>query len=222
MSSLFDDLEIKPLTSSASLGKPKSILVEKFPTVHREDHIPVTVVAPDLARGPWIAGGACLRWYQGLPVGESDIDVFCRDAKQAAEVIERIKSYNRHYVKHESNNAITFDFWETSQYVDCKWTIQVITRRYFASLVDVVENFDITVCQIGTAGHEWVLAKNTAKDIREKNLRFLQPLQPDATKRLTKYWVYGYRPVKGTLEAIQNNPDARWEFSADEDYNNAF
>jgi hypothetical protein len=28
--------------------------------------------------------------------------------------------------------------------------------------------------------------------------------------------------VEGLLEAVQNNPIAKWEFALDEDYNNAF
>ena len=49
------------------------------------------------------------------------------------------------------------------------------------------------------------------------------PLQPDALKRLVKYWTYGYRPVDGLLDAIQNNPAAKWQFGAEtEDYQNAF
>jgi hypothetical protein len=62
----------------------------------------------------------------------------------------------------------------------------------------------------------------TARDIRERNLRFKLPLHQDAPKRLTKYWTYGYRPVPGTLEEICRNPDTRWQFSQEEDYNNAF
>jgi hypothetical protein len=44
------------------------------------------------------------------------------------------------------------------------------------------------------------------------------PLMPDALKRLVKYWTYGYRPDDGLIEAVQNNPVARWEFSPEEDY----
>jgi hypothetical protein len=62
----------------------------------------------------------------------------------------------------------------------------------------------------------------TARDIREKNLRFKHPMQADAPKRLTKYWTYGYRPVEGTIEGIQANPFTRWAYNSEEDYNNAF
>jgi len=200
----------------------KPVKVIEFPTVHKDDNEPVNLIWPDIQRGPWIAGGAALRWYQGQPVGENDIDVFCANAKQAADILENIKSYGRYSVKFESENAVTLDYWSKDEY-NKRWTIQVITKRYFASLEEVINNFDITVCEVGTGGNEWKLGPFTARDIRERNLRFKLPLQPDALKRLTKYWTYGYRPVEGMISEIQNNPIAKWQFSAEtEDYQNAF
>lgn len=199
----------------------KAVDVIEFPTVHKNDSEPVNLIWPNIQKGPWIAGGAALRWFQGLPVGENDIDVFCANAKQAADVVENIKSYGRYTVKFESENAVTLEYWNKDQY-NLRWTIQVITRRYFGSLQSVIDNFDITVCEVGTAGNEWLLGPRTAQDIRERNLRFKMPLQPDALKRLIKYWAYGYRPVEGTIEAIQDNPVAKWQFSETEDYQNAF
>jgi hypothetical protein len=213
---LFSEPDIK----HANYGK--SVDVIEFPTIHKDDNEPLNLIWPDIHRGPWIAGGAALRWYQEKPVGENDIDVFCANAKQAADVIENIKSYGRYTTKFESENAVTLDYWNKDDY-NRRWTIQIITRRYFTSLEDVINNFDITVCEVGTAGNEWRLGQFTARDIRERNLRFKMPLQPDAMKRLIKYWSYGYRPVPGTIEAIQNNPIAKWQFGAEtEDYQNAF
>jgi hypothetical protein len=208
-------------TQPAHTNNGKEPLILLVPTIASNDKEAVSVVGPNIDTGPWIAGGAPLRWFQGLSVGENDIDVFCANARQAQDVIDRIKSYSRYTVKHESENAITIEYWKKDDY-STRWTIQVITRRYFASMKEVIDNFDITVCEIGTCGNEWVLGKYTARDIREKNLRFKQPLASDAAKRLVKYWVYGYRPVDGTVEAIQNNPESRWQFQHDEDYNNAF
>jgi len=199
----------------------KAVDVVEFATVNNADSEPLTIIWPDMEHGPWIAGGACLRWYQGLPVGESDIDVFCSSREQADSIIERVKSYGRHSVKFESDNATTLLYWSKESYSK-QWTIQIIKRRYYKSLQEVIDSFDMTVCEIGTGGNEWLMNRHTAKDIRERNLRMKQPLQPDALKRLVKYWTYGYRPVEGLVEAVQNNPNGKWEFAIDEDYNNAF
>jgi hypothetical protein len=199
----------------------KDVSVIDYPTIPVNDREAVSLIEPCLAKGPWIAGGAPLRWYQNQTVGENDIDVFCANAKQAADIIERIKSYNRFNIKFESENAVTIGYNKKGEYTT-RWTIQVITRRYFSSVQEVIDNFDISVCQIATCGNEWVLGNQTAKDIREKNLRMTLPLHPDAPKRLTKYWVYGFRPVPGLLENIIDNPETRWSYSNDEDYSNAF
>jgi hypothetical protein len=218
LSNLFSD---DFLTNTTKWDGDKEVKIIDYPTIPANDREAVSLIGPCLTTGPWIAGGAPLRWYQNQTVGENDIDVFCANARQAAEVIERIKSYNRFNVKFESDNAVTIGYSKKGDY-STTWTIQVITRRYFSSIQEVIDNFDISVCQIATCGNEWVLGNQTAKDIREKNLRMMMPLHPDAPKRLTKYWIYGYRPVPGLLESIIKNPDTRWTYSNDEDYNNAF
>ena len=220
MASLLDMFgESGVLSRLISSGKEPELY--PVPTVHRNDVEPVCIIQPDLKNGPWIAGGACLRWFQGIPVGNSDIDVFCKNAVQAQQVIERIKSYGRYQIKFESENAVTLEYF-TKEHNLGRWTIQIITRRYFSGIRDVINNFDMSVCEVATTGNEWELGPFTARDIREKNLRFKLPMQSDAPKRLLKYWIYGYRPVEGTLEAIRENPDTRWIYSVEEDYNNAF
>lgn len=199
----------------------KPVVTKSFKTVHKDDWEPISIIDPNLNIGPWIAGGAPLRWWQDRPVGESDIDVFCRDSIQADAIIDRIKSYGRWTKKYESENAVTLLYWTEGNY-NTQWTLQIIKKKYYKSLEEVIKGFDITVCEIGTCGNEWQLGPFTARDIHNKVLNFKEPLQPDALKRLVKYWVYGYEPMPGTIEAIQNNPQGKWEFSAEEDYNNAF
>jgi hypothetical protein len=217
---IFDDFDVftdtrKPLHPNH--GTPVDIITN--PCCHNDDQEPMTIIWPDKEHGPWIAGGACLRWYQGQPVGENDIDVFCASAEQAKTIIDNIKSYGRYSTKYESDNATTISYYDkqNTKY----WTIQIIKRRYFKTLQEVIDNFDISVCQIGTGGQEWLLGKNTARDIRERNLRMNLPLQPDAAKRLAKYWTYGYRPVDGLLSTVQKNPVAKQMFQSNEDYENA-
>lgn len=220
LSKIFEDLhfDTEPTTKSENYGKAVDII--EFPCVHRDDQEPVNLILPHLKEGPWIAGGAALRWYQGQSVSDNDIDVFCASAEQAQKVIDYIKSYGRYSTKFESENATTLSYHDKAG--NKYWTLQIIKRRYFTSLKDVIDNFDITVCQIGTAGNDWLLADHTARDIRERNLRMRLPLQPDAAKRLTKYWTYGYRPVDGLLDAVRTNPVAKQHYTSDEDYQNAF
>jgi len=210
-STLLDDL------FPVSVAVP--VYAKPFKTIHVDDWEPVTVIEPCIDKGPWIAGGAALRWWQGYPVGNSDIDIFCRNAKQVLEVINKITATGRCMQKYDSDNAATFSYWSKDSK---QWTLQVIKRKHFNSMEEVIKGFDISVCEIGTCGTDWSLGPTTAYDINNKLLRFNEPLQPDAVKRLTKYWIYGYNPVPGTIESIQDNPEARWTFELDHDYHNAF
>lgn len=194
---------------------------KQWPTVHPNDTEPVSIIDPDMDSGPWIAGGAALRWYQNLSVGENDIDVFCSNARQANKIISDIKRFNRYHIKHQSENAVTIDYHRRDKWED-KWTIQVITRKYFDSLQSVIDSFDITVCEIGTAGQQWMMNKETARDIRSKTLRLKKPYNPDSVKRLTKYWIYGYRPAEGTLDDLVDNDRILWKFNETGEYENAF
>ncbi len=225
MSSILSDIfadfgEIMSRPVHPNHGKPVEVI--EFPCGHIDDQEPMNLILPH-PNGPWIAGGAALRWYQGMPVGESDIDIFCRDELQAQSIIDNIKSYGRFHTKYESENALTLEYYSKTDGIhNRRWTLQIIKRRYFKSLQEVIDNFDISVCQVGTDGHQWLLGKDTARDIRERNLRMGVPLQPDAAKRLVKYWTYGYRPVDGLLEAVKTNPVGKKMFQSNEDYENAF
>jgi len=216
----FDDF----LTEHVTPGVPVPIV--KYDCVHPSDWEPVSVIDPNWQDGPWIAGGAPLRWYQGVPVGESDIDVFCKDQKQFDELVERILGYKRYHKKWDSENAVTYEIYPSSdskeEFTLNGWTIQIIKRKFFDSAQEVIDNFDVSVCQVATDGWNWALGRHTARDIREGNLRMNLPLQADALKRYVKYTAYGYRPVDGLFEAIQNNPVGRWVFGRTEDYENAF
>ena len=64
----------------ATIGKSDGNRVpdgfDLYPTVPHSDREAVAVIEPDVKQGPWIAGGAALRWYQGLTVGDNDIDAY--------------------------------------------------------------------------------------------------------------------------------------------------
>lgn len=210
--------DISPKDQDGSVFR-KIVEVKPYPTVHYDDLEPVSVIQPNIETGPWLAGGACLRWYQNQPVGDTDIDIFCANPRQCQEVIDRIKSYGRFSVKHESENATTLEYhpMDRTQGID-RWILQVIKKDFYTDLESIINRFDISVCQVGTAGNELVIGEHTARDIRERNLRMTMPLHQDAVKRLTKYWTYGFRPVPGLLEAIKDNPIGKWKFNPMEDY----
>lgn len=198
----------------------RNLSYAKFNTIPIDDTIPVFVIEPDINNGPWIAGGAPLQWYQNKSVKQGDIDVFCRNKKQADDVIKRVLAHSSRgagSATFQTDNATTIEFGDPIEKMD-SWKIQVITCKYFNSIEEVIKSFDITVCQVATCGYEWIVGPQTVKDINQKSLRFNR-YTPDSVKRLTKYWCYGYTPVNGTLSEIMNN-QPKWDFSNDEEYAN--
>ena len=186
-------------------------------TVHKDDQEIVDILQLNIHNGPWIAGGAVLNWYNDTPV-QSDIDIFCANEKQAKALLKRIKLSVSNYkctVVYDTDNAITLDVIKykpeestaftmvsLTPVVLEQWKLQIIKHKYYNSMQDIVDAFDISVCQIATAGDEWIMCDNTAKDIRERNLRMILPLRKSSAKRLLKYWSYGYRPVDGLVESM--------------------
>jgi hypothetical protein len=211
-------------------GRPaRPVTLIKYPTIHSNDHIPASIIKPDYLNGPWIAGGAAMAWYQNNPV-QGDIDVFCNNKEQAEKLIDYIENSidmrpmnGSIQIIFKTENATTFDvsICDQNYRLVSIWKIQIITCKYFDTIQDVINGFDLTVCQVATAGNEWVLGEKTAKDLRERNLRFIH-ITSDSPKRLTKYWCYGYRPVPGTLDAIKAIPLTDWSYHGQEDYNNVF
>jgi len=110
MKSILEELFSEGFSASSAINSKRPVDIIEFPCVHKDDSEPVSIIWPDIQQGPWIAGGACLRWFQGQPVGESDIDIFCSSREQAESIVERIKSYGRYSTKYESDNAITLSY----------------------------------------------------------------------------------------------------------------
>jgi hypothetical protein len=202
----FDDLFDIP-------EKPK---VKDYPLVHADDQEPVRVICPT-PQGPFIAGGSCLQWYQQKPIDQADIDIFCVDKHQVNELKQRLHAQATVQEKYHTENALTYSYVSKSKR-SRYWTVQIITKRFYDSLQDVVNSFDISVCQIGTDGTNWAMGEHTASDIRNKVLRMNYPLQPQAAKRLVKYCTYGYRPVDGLIENIVQNDISTWKFTSMEEY----
>lgn len=89
---------------------------------HPHDAFAVSLIRPTMENGPWIAGGAPLAWYKGMPAGVGDIDVFFKDQAQFDEYLDRfinlsekfglwsrLKETDIHlYQVHKSNNAISY------------------------------------------------------------------------------------------------------------------
>lgn len=215
----------KPFYSNKPNRTKKLNYLEKYPIIKLEDQLPVNIISPDITNGPWIAGGACMHWYQDKQVGASDIDVFCKSAERADTLIkymrEELDLSDRGALIQavvETPNAVTFELSKTeTDRPASKWFIQVIRCKYYDTVQDVINGFDISVCKIATAGNEWIVGKNAIKDLNERVLRF-DRITKYSPKRLIKYWTYGFIPSSETIQHLTNNNNVKWDFTDEPEY----
>jgi len=162
-------------------------------------------------KGPWVAGGACLSWFQNKSCS-SDIDLYFKSEKQFDKTVQYFvkELANSNFVlvnTISTDNAITYNIMcnATSNTI----AIQFIKKNFFNTPQDVIESFDITVCQIAWDGNKLYVGDNFANDLATKTLRF-NKFSPASHKRLVKYMCYGFIPHKGCIETLIQSPDIDW------------
>ncbi len=170
-----------------------------------------------------------LNWYQHKPA-DSDIDLFFHSEKdfdkmnklfsnayEIAPLIHDIFNVAKKTYKttdndiliterHASDNAITYSV-TISGASHPLWKIQLIKRRYYDTIEEVIDDFDISVCQIATDSYNKVVTgKYFAEDVAAKRLRFVN-ITPSSAKRLIKYWSYGFTPTDDDIQSVIDCPD---------------
>jgi hypothetical protein len=210
-------MQVLPIWLKKHVGSTSE---QKLLVVHDYDTTALKLLPPlNFETGPWVAGGAPMRWLQGQPVGESDIDVFSASAEQAADVIAHLKPLSKSHNFMTTTNAITIKI----DSVKWKGVIQVITRRFFDNPDMLLSEFDISACAIATDGNTfYVNDPNTITDIKNKLIRFRR-YTPTSIKRFLKYQSYGFSPLPHQIQEIISSVPDNYDFSIDQgDYDGAF
>lgn len=167
-----------------------------------------------------------LNWYQHKPA-DSDIDLFFHSEKDfdkmnklftnAYEIATSIDSVLPKFAvkktyetidsdifitdRHASDNAVTYSV-TISGASHPLWKVQLIKRRFYKNIEDVIDDFDITVCQIATDSYNKIVtSKHFAEDVAAKRLRFVN-MTPSSAKRLIKYWAYGFTPTDDDIQSV--------------------
>ena len=169
----------------------------------------------------WVAGGCALRWYQNLPVGEHDVDVWFSSAAAKDAMLASLmanKNFHRCNVIFTTENADTLE----CDINDRSYRVQLVKKSYEA-ITDLLESFDISVCKIATDGKSWILGENFAQDLKMRRLRVVS-YHPKILRRVMKYWTYGFQPDDLVLQKIIQSDNIEWNFyqKETEDYDNAF
>jgi hypothetical protein len=167
---------------------------------------------------PFIAGGACLAWYQGRATA-SDIDVYFT-SREHFDIFNTQWSTTmgqKYYktITSESNNAITYRL----QNIDDgrQHTVQLILKKFYKDLEEVLDDFDITVCKIGYDHRRVIIRSTFVEDVAHKTLRF-DSINPQSHKRLVKYMSYGFEPSAETIRQICHSSNIDWTITGTDHY----
>jgi hypothetical protein len=166
-----------------------------------------------------IAGGCALSWYTRQPVGKKDIDIWFPNQKRLEAMSQELLSNSKFRKVYDTKDAETYKYQKPdSEY----YRIQLIKNRFFAYPTDVIDSFDITVCQIATDGETWWIGDQFSQDLKNRRLRLIKT-HSGSVKRLLKYWTYGFHPEDTELQAIIDDPEVTWDYESntDEEYANA-
>jgi len=97
--------------------------------------------------------------------------------------------------------------------------IQLIKSRYHDDYKELINTFDISVCQVATDGDSWWVGDYFIRDLRDRRLRMVHQ-NAHSLKRMIKYWAYGFTPDDETIQSVIDYNDTQWTFDnvESEDY----
>lgn len=154
----------------------------------------------DFDRGPWLAGGMLRKLYLLESPGESDWDIFFNNDRQFQQARKSLSNESRTTKLHESENAVTYEYLprrsDIYTFSQDRYKIQLIKKSFYSSPKEVIDNFDLTICQLVTDGNKMLVGDNTIRDLKSKTIRLSDPsfiTRKGLIKRLIKYIVYGYK-----------------------------
>lgn len=162
------------------------------------------IIKPDLKRGPYICGGSVMHWLENKESvrGITDIDIYCKDDNQQAQLELQFKSVTGMILKCETQRALTFSYND--------YMIQII-KMYTGTVETVLNSFDITACKVATDGFELFAMPNAIDHIQEKKIEILEP-KPESVRRVIKYLIKGYSLDDTTFDRIAAKQDTVWKY----------
>jgi len=160
----------------------------------------------NMEKGPWAAGGAVRRIIQGDNSDTfGDVDVFCQDGDQFFKAHSALK-YRGDWSENRARNADSFCFRMKTQktYHD----VQVFKDRRFATVEELLLDFDFTVCMAATDGWSWIADERFFRDLATKELVLNNKNRSDNNLlRVEKYCGYGFTPNPEVLNVFAGLED---------------
>jgi hypothetical protein len=206
------DIDIFDMSNELNVKSPSAF-------VHEDDLELESWLFENIGSKFWIAGGACLSWYQKQAC-ESDIDLFFPNQKAYDKALSLFQKLSKPTLTTKkiivievsnTDNAVTF---KIAKPYHKAYDIQLIKRRFYSTVDQLFQDFDFSVCRIAWDGQRVYTDKNFATDVKTRRLR-VEKMSKHTPARLVKYWVYGFTPTDEDLDLVLQDETASWEQSND-------
>lgn len=159
----------------------------------------------NLETGPWVAGGSVRKVWFNKPWQNQDIDFFFANEQQLNKFCETASENN---VKrpHVTSNAISYTVEVKSSIVQSQVIkLQAIRKRFYLSYEEIINDFDINLCQFVTDGRIMLTTEQAIADCQDNMIRanplFNKSIKP---QRILKYSAYGFDPDPQLLANLFN------------------
>lgn len=146
----------------------------------------------------WIAGGAIRRWFAGKE-DLSDVDVFFQNEQAFNDYIVLLAQKGAKPLASHPN-AVTYEYQQVR--------VQCIRVKWYATLDELLDSFDFTVCQFAWNGTEFFATPEATISVLRNHLgahNISQNFAVDSLRRAFKYCKKGYHPCNGTIQKIAHS-----------------
>lgn len=161
--------------------------------------------------GPWIAGGSLMKTYMGLPLEDSDVDVWITPEKHKKwRDYKNSKSYDNGmdnpfpeiFNKKDDENDKLKTY--TEEINGNRYNIQCIMFGNHSTPEELINSFDLNICQFAFDGETVYIGDSTLESIRTKYMKFVKfpKNKGNVLKRVVKYANRGFMLDRGQLNAF--------------------
>ena len=192
---------------------PLVTLTEKHSKITEMEYL-IDILPQFDEHGPWIAGGSLLRTKMGLPMN-TDIDIFFKSKQQFDEYFVKIKSdYDGKQFSYTTDSDSTYAKNVFIKYMDRSYKLQLINRKYYDSPCNLLDDFDINICQLAYDGKNLYVEENAIQSIEEKTF-YLNKILNGASvmSRCMKYARLGFYLSHGEInefiDTIKKDPNKK-------------
>jgi hypothetical protein len=147
--------------------KTKISTITSHLTKLSELEILLEVIPPLSENGPWVAGGSLLRTHLGISIN-TDVDFFFKDKQQYEKYITDVTTSPNFIVLNSQETK-----WHTTLTIDYKgsrYLLQLIHKKFFTSACNLLDSFDMNICQIAFDGKHLYHAEKCLEQIKDRQI----------------------------------------------------